>query len=69
MVLIPSCHEWEITTIEGLGNRIKGYHPLQKALAEGNGSQCGYCSPAFVMSAYRLVKYVRNTHLDYFLSF
>ena len=56
MISITSCHGWKITTIEGIGNRWKGYHPLQKALAENNGSQCGYCSPAFVMSMYRYVK-------------
>ncbi len=27
-------------------------HPVQQALADGHGSQCGFCTPGFVMSLY-----------------
>ncbi|XP_050550274.1 uncharacterized protein LOC118267951 [Spodoptera frugiperda] len=53
---VTSCHGLEITTIEGLGNRLKGYHELQTTLADGHGSQCGYCSPAWVMSMNSLLQ-------------
>ncbi|XP_047998098.1 probable aldehyde oxidase 4 [Leguminivora glycinivorella] len=55
LVSVTSCQDWEITTIEDIGNRLKGYHPLQTTLAKLNGTQCGYCSPGWVMAMYGLL--------------
>ncbi len=37
-----------VRTVEGLG----GAHPVQKIMAESDATQCGFCTPGFVMSAY-----------------
>ena len=43
----------EITTIEGIS--AKGTHPVQKAWAEVNVPQCGYCQTGQIMQAVSLL--------------
>ena len=40
-----------ITTVEGIAPPGGGLHPVQQALADCGGVQCGFCTPGFVMSA------------------
>ena len=44
----------EITTVEGLARRGR-MHPLQDALDQTGGAQCGFCTPGILMSAYALL--------------
>jgi len=44
-----------VTTIEGLAGDGK-LHPLQKAFAEHDALQCGYCTPGMILSAYSLLR-------------
>ncbi|XP_064292368.1 uncharacterized protein LOC128674487 [Plodia interpunctella] len=52
LVSVLSCHGWEIITAEGIGNRTIGYHEIQTRLANFNGTQCGYCTPGWIMNMY-----------------
>ena len=45
----------EIVTIEGLW-QTKEFDVLQKAFAETNGQQCGFCTPGMIIAAYSLLK-------------
>ncbi|XP_074027296.1 uncharacterized protein isoform X2 [Leptinotarsa decemlineata] len=56
LVSILSCHGWKIHTNEGIGNPLIGLHPLQKLLADNNGSQCGFCSSGMVMNIFALTE-------------
>ncbi|KAJ9512823.1 hypothetical protein QJQ45_029028 [Haematococcus lacustris] len=40
----------------GIGNTREGLHPVQERLAKAHGSQCGFCTPGFVMSMYSLLR-------------
>jgi len=44
----------EVVTVEDLVEDGGKLHPVQAALAVRNGSQCGFCTPGFVMSLFTL---------------
>ena len=49
LALVASLVGKEIITAEGL-DQNDTLHPVQKAMVDCNGSQCGYCTPGFVCS-------------------
>ena len=44
----------EIVTVEDLAFPDGRLHPVQRALVDAHGSQCGFCTPGFVMSLFAL---------------
>ena len=59
LVLAIEADGHEITTIEGFcqGGKL---HPLQQAFVETGGTQCGFCTPGFVMATYALLRRLPN---------
>ena len=51
LMLLPMAHGLELWTAEGIGKPGE-QHPVQLELGERGGSQCGYCTPGFVMSLF-----------------
>jgi xanthine dehydrogenase molybdopterin binding subunit/xanthine dehydrogenase small subunit len=51
IALLPMFAGREVVTVEGLadGDRL---HPVQRAMVDCYGSQCGYCTPGFVVSLF-----------------
>ncbi|WP_034388798.1 xanthine dehydrogenase small subunit [Deinococcus sp. YIM 77859] len=49
LVLLATLNGQEVITAEGLG-APGALHPVQRELAFRGGSQCGYCTPGFVIS-------------------
>jgi len=49
LVPVYALNGQEVVTAEGLGSP-DDLHPVQEKLAEGGGSQCGYCTPGFACS-------------------
>jgi len=57
--LLPSVAGKAVFTIESLQADDGTPHPVQHALVECHGSQCGFCTPGFAMSLFSLYK---NAH-------
>jgi xanthine dehydrogenase small subunit len=48
---LDGCH---VVTVEHLASPDGTLHPVQAAMVEHHGSQCGFCTPGFVMSLHAL---------------
>ncbi len=46
----------QVLTVEDLSTRDGPLHPVQQALVEENATQCGFCTPGFVMSLFALYR-------------
>lgn len=45
-----------VTTTEGIGSTRETLDPVQFRIAAFNGSQCGYCTPGFVMNMFTFLR-------------
>ena len=54
IAFLPCLDGKQLITVEDLQGPDGGLHPVQDALVEHHGSQCGFCTPGFVMSLFAL---------------
>jgi xanthine dehydrogenase small subunit len=52
LTLLGSVIGGELLTVEGIRPSAAALHPVQAAMVEHGGSQCGYCTPGFVVSMF-----------------
>ncbi len=52
--LLPTLDGKQLVTVEGLGDPQGRLHPVQQAMIDHHGSQCGFCTPGFVMALFEL---------------
>ncbi len=53
LVMIGDLEGASITTVEGVATQ-DSLHPIQEAILEEGGVQCGFCTPGFVVTAAHL---------------
>ena len=53
LIMIGDCEGASITTVEGVGSEDL-LHPVQQAILDEGGVQCGFCTPGFVVTAAHL---------------
>ena len=54
ILFIPALDGKQVLTVEHLRNADGSLHPVQQAMVEHHASQCGFCTPGFVMSLFAL---------------
>jgi len=58
LMLLGNLHGKHLLTIEALTTKpnpsLEQLHPVQRAMVECHGSQCGFCTPGFIMSLFAL---------------
>src|SRR6187549_2611864 len=52
LVPLAAVHDETVVTVEGIASPEGRLHPVQDAMVRAGGSQCGYCTPGFVVSLF-----------------
>ena len=50
ILFLPQLHGKAVRTVEGLSGPDGALHPVQQAMVDHHGSQCGFCTPGFIVS-------------------
>lgn len=50
ILFMPQLHGKTLRTVEGISGPDGALHPVQQAMIDHHGSQCGFCTPGFIAS-------------------
>ena len=53
---LPSINGKHLILVEDLMSKKNELHPIQEAMVKFHGSQCGFCTPGFIMSLFAMYK-------------
>jgi len=53
---LPSINGKHLILVENLISQENQLHPIQEAMVKFHGSQCGFCTPGFIMSLFAMYK-------------
>jgi len=56
IAFVTSLEGKQLLVVEDLMLKNNSLHPVQKAMVDYHGSQCGFCTPGFVMSLFAMYK-------------
>ena len=56
IVFLPTIHGKQLILVEDLVDKDGSLHPVQKSMVNFHGSQCGFCTPGFVISLFSMYK-------------
>ena len=54
--LLPTLQGKQLILVEDLISKDGSLHPVQQAMVDYHGSQCGFCTPGFVMALFSMYK-------------
>ena len=64
ILFLPQLHGKAVRTVEGIAGPEGELHPVQQAMVDHHGSQCGFCTPGFVVSMATAHLNARTDHDD-----
>ncbi len=63
VTFLSAIHGKQLITVEHIGN-TSNMHPVQQAMVDNHGSQCGFCTPGFIMSMFALYHSDKTTNTE-----
>lgn len=64
ILFLPQVHGRAVRTVEGIAGPDGALHPVQAAMIDHHGSQCGFCTPGFIVAMAAAHLNGRTDHAD-----